>query len=66
VGTLTEIDDYLRLLMAKLGNVYCYSCGDPLRPKTTEQIVDDIVLKFENKKVYMIQEIGEFEDETKL
>ena len=66
VGTLTEIDDYLRLLMAKLGDVYCYSCGDPLRPKTTEQIVDDIVLKFADKKVYMIQEIWEFEDDTKL
>jgi excinuclease ABC subunit A len=46
VGTLTEIDDYLRLLMAKLGDVYCYGCGDPLRPKTTAQIVDDIVQKF--------------------
>jgi excinuclease ABC subunit A len=26
VGTLTEIDDYMRLLFAKLGDSYCYSC----------------------------------------
>ena len=66
VGTLTEIDDYLRLLFAKLGNVSCYSCGDALRPKTTEQIVDDMQTRFNDQKVYMIQEIGVFDDDTKL
>ena len=62
VGTLTELDDYLRLLMAKLGQVFCYSCGAPLRPKTTEQIVQDIKAKFFGQKVYLLQEIGEFTD----
>jgi len=27
VGTLTEINDYLRLLFAKIGRVYCTGCG---------------------------------------
>ena len=27
VGTVTEIYDYLRLLYARIGRVYCYSCG---------------------------------------
>jgi excinuclease ABC subunit A len=66
VGTLTEIDDYLRLLFAKLGDVFCYSCGDALKPKTTEQIIDDILQKFSDQKVYMIQEIGVFDDDVKL
>lgn len=66
VGTLTEIDDYLRLLFAKLGDVTCRSCNDPLRPKTTEQIVDDMQTKFADQKVYMIQEIGIFDDDVKL
>src|SRR5574340_588819 len=27
VGTVTEIYDYLRLLFARIGHVYCYGCG---------------------------------------
>ncbi len=27
VGTITEIYDYLRLLYAKIGEIYCYKCG---------------------------------------
>ena len=26
VGTLTEIDDYIRLLFAKVGDTYCWKC----------------------------------------
>lgn len=66
VGTLTEIDDYLRLMMAKLWDVYCYACNEPLRPKTTDQIVDDMLQRFSDQKVYMIQEIWVFDDEKKL
>ncbi len=62
VWTLTEIDDYLRLLLAKVGDVFCHKCGTPLRPKTTEEIVQDIKAKFEWEKVYMIQEFGTFTD----
>ncbi len=27
VGTVTEIHDYLRLLYARIGTVYCHNCG---------------------------------------
>ena len=27
VGTVTEIYDYLRLLFARIGKVFCYGCG---------------------------------------
>src|SRR5437588_1370413 len=27
VGTVTEIYDYMRLLFARVGEVYCYQCG---------------------------------------
>jgi excinuclease ABC subunit A len=33
VGTLTEIDDYLRLLFAKLGEPYCYNVTKKLNHK---------------------------------
>ncbi len=31
VGGATEIDDYFRLLFAKIGRVYCYGCGREVR-----------------------------------
>ena len=31
VGTATEISDYLRLLMAKIGQVFCLRCGHEVR-----------------------------------
>ncbi len=62
VGTLTEIDDYLRLLMAKLGSVFCYKCGMPLRPKTTEEMMNDMLAKFMNKKVYLLAELKSYTD----
>lgn len=31
VGGATEIDDYLRLLFAKIGQIQCYKCGSPVR-----------------------------------
>src|ERR1051326_8763798 len=34
VGTITEIYDYLRLLWARVGQVYCYNCGPPIDSQT--------------------------------
>ncbi len=45
VGTVTEIHDYLRLLYARIGKPHCWSCGDPIRRQTVQQIVD-AVLRF--------------------
>ncbi|MBN1910839.1 MAG: excinuclease ABC subunit UvrA [Pirellulales bacterium] len=43
VATLTEIYDYLRLLMARLGEPACYRCGQPIRQQTPEQILEDLL-----------------------
>lgn len=43
VATLTEIYDHLRLLMARLGRVHCYQCGDEVQQQTPEQIKDRIM-----------------------
>ena len=43
VGTVTEIYDYLRLLFARLGHVYCYGCGKEIKSQHTPQIVDTIL-----------------------
>ena len=43
VGTVTEIYDYLRLLFARLGHVYCYGCGKEIKSQHAPQIVDSIL-----------------------
>ena len=43
VGTVTEIYDYLRLLFARIGHVYCYSCEKEIRSQHAPQIVDAIL-----------------------
>lgn len=40
IGTSTEIADYLRLLFARIGEVYCLSCGDPVRRDTDHSVAD--------------------------
>ncbi len=42
VGTVTEIYDYLRLLYARVGVVYCAQCGKPITSQTVDQIADVI------------------------
>ncbi|MEG1009266.1 MAG: excinuclease ABC subunit UvrA [Clostridia bacterium] len=53
VGTVTEIYDYLRLLYARVGTVYCPKCGKLINKQTIDEIVDNI-LKFENEKISII------------
>jgi excinuclease ABC subunit A len=43
VGTATEIYDYLRLLYAKIGRVYCPACGAPAVSHSPESIVDALL-----------------------
>ncbi|MDO5112801.1 MAG: excinuclease ABC subunit UvrA [Planctomycetia bacterium] len=39
VGTVTEIYDYLRILMARLGTPYCPDCLTPIGSQTTDEII---------------------------
>jgi excinuclease ABC subunit A len=40
VGTVTEINDYLRLLYARIGVTRCHSCGRIVEKDTPEKIAD--------------------------
>ena len=40
VATVTEIYDYLRLLMARLGQPTCFECGLPIKQQSIEQIAE--------------------------
>ncbi len=65
VATVTEIYDYLRILYANLGEVYCYKCGRKITQQSPQQIVDEI-MKFPEKTKIIIyapvvrQKKGEF------
>ncbi len=43
VGTITEINDYLRVLFARVGLGHCPNCGRPVAAQTREQIVARIL-----------------------
>jgi len=43
VGTVTEIDNYLRLLFGKIGQAYCINHNTPISALTPQQMVDLIL-----------------------
>ncbi|MGC9214593.1 excinuclease ABC subunit UvrA [Athalassotoga sp.] len=42
VGTVTEINDYLRLLFARLGIPHCVKCGRTLEKQSIDEIIERI------------------------
>ena len=49
VGTMTEINDYLKLLWPRVAKAFCPSCGREIRPETTQSIADQIFRHFEGR-----------------
>jgi excinuclease ABC subunit A len=50
VGTLTDIYDYLRVLYARVGEVFCPLCGTKIEKLTVEEMVDIIINRGEELK----------------
>ncbi len=57
VGTVTEIYDYLRLLFARVGHVFCYGCGKEIKSQHAPQIVDAILALGANAKLSILAPI---------
>lgn len=57
VGTVTEVYDYLRLLYARIGQIYCPSCGKKIKSQTIDQIADIIMSHDEGQKIYVLAPI---------
>ena len=54
VGTLTEIHDYLRVLYARVGEVFCPQCGLKIEKLSLEEMIDIILTRGEDlKKEYV-------------
>ncbi len=54
VATVTEVYDYLRLLMARLGEASCYRCGEPICQQSPEQILDELLRLPEGTRVMVL------------
>jgi excinuclease ABC subunit A len=68
VGTVTEIYDYLRLLYARIGRVFCHDCGREISSQTVQHIVDQVQSIPVGKKIMILSPIarerkGEFKKE---
>ena len=68
VGTVTEVYDYLRLLYARIGRVYCYGCDREISSQTVQQIVDQVKSIPKKTKIMILSPLvskrkGEFKKE---
>lgn len=67
VGTITEINDYLRLLWSRIGIPHCHECGEVISSQTAQQIVDQLLeleegTRFQVQAPIVVQKKGEFAD----
>lgn len=54
VGTVTEINDYLRLLFARIGVPHCPVCGREISSQSVDQIVDHIMEMKDGTRIKII------------
>jgi len=57
VGTITEIYDYMRLLFARVGDVYCPKCHRKIESFSIQKIVDSIKEFPENEKIEILSPV---------
>jgi excinuclease ABC subunit A len=51
VGTITEINDYLKLFFPRAASAYCPSCQREIRTETSGSVVDEIVREYSGRQV---------------
>ncbi len=54
VGTVTEINDYLRLLYARVGTPYCKNGHGPIKASSVEEIVDKVLTLPEKTRMQVL------------
>ncbi len=53
VGTVTEIYDYLRILMSRLGQPYCPACNVPIGSQSADEIIAKIMARPAGTKMFL-------------
>ncbi|HEX3871120.1 MAG TPA: excinuclease ABC subunit A, partial [Pirellulales bacterium] len=54
VGTVTEIYDYMRILLARLGQPHCPDCDVPIGTQSADEIIDKVMKVAEGTKLYVM------------
>jgi len=54
VGTITEVYDYLRLLVAKIGRPHCPGCGSELRRWAPSSVVQHLTTHFQDERALIV------------
>ena len=54
VGTVTEIYDYLRILMSRLGQPHCPACDVPIGSQSADEIIGKIMAHPAGTKLYVM------------
>ncbi|MHB9781269.1 excinuclease ABC subunit UvrA [Streptococcus sp. 10F2] len=57
VGTITEINDYLRLLYARVGTPYCINGHGAIEASSVEQIVDQVLELPEGQRLQVLSPV---------
>ena len=57
VGTVTEIQDYLRLLFGRAGEPHCHHCDRKISPQTIDEMVDQILLLPEGTRYQILSPV---------
>src|SRR5437667_9491199 len=50
VGTMTEINDYLKLLWPRISHAFCPTCGRQIHAETTQSIAQQVIRHFERSR----------------
>ena len=57
VGTVTEINDYLRLLWARVGHPICPNDGTPITSQSVEQMVDRVLALPDKTRIQILSPV---------
>ena len=60
VGTVTEIYDYLRVLFARVGKIYCPECGVEVKSQSVDEIIDSILSQKQMHKFMILAPLVEY------
>src|SRR5256886_1194096 len=64
VGTITEINDFLKLFWARTARPFCPSCGREIRPENAKSIADQVLALFNLRKDPSVAPLPQGEEEA--
>ncbi len=65
VGTASEVYDHLRLLFAKIGEVFCPECHIKVSGDTVESVVEQILSQYQGIKIFILSPVSLDESKEK-